>query len=113
MAENAKKETVKTGMTKREVINEVSEKTELKRAKVEEVFDAYAEIAVREVGKGNEVVLPGIGKFFQKFRPAQERNGRNPHTGEAMTFKMEDRYSAGFKGEKKFRDLVDELSKKK
>lgn len=107
------KETVKAGMTKKEVISEVAEKTELKKTKVEEVFDAYSEIAAREVGQGKEVVLPGVGKFFQKFRPAQERSGRNPQTGEPMTFKLDDRYSAGFKGEKKFRELVDELSKKK
>lgn len=43
------------------------------------VFDQIAEAA----SKGDEVSIPGFGKFAVKDRP--ERQGRNPATGEAMT----------------------------
>lgn len=43
------------------------------------VFDQIADAAA----KGDEVSIPGFGKFAVKDRP--ERQGRNPATGEAMT----------------------------
>ena len=43
------------------------------------VFDQIAAAAA----KGEEVTIPGFGKFAVKDRP--EREGRNPSTGEAMT----------------------------
>ena len=43
------------------------------------VFDGVADAASR----GEEVSIPGFGKFAVKDRP--ERQGRNPGTGEAIT----------------------------
>ena len=43
------------------------------------VFDQIANAAA----KGEEVSIPGFGKFAVKDRP--ERQGRNPATGAAMT----------------------------
>ena len=43
------------------------------------VFEAIADAAAM----GEEVSIPGFGKFAIKERP--ERQGRNPATGEAMT----------------------------
>lgn len=43
------------------------------------VFDHIADAAA----KGDEVSIPGFGKFAVQDRP--ERQGRNPATGEAMT----------------------------
>jgi len=43
------------------------------------VFDQIASAA----GKGEEVAIPGFGKFAVKDRP--ERQGRNPSNGEAIT----------------------------
>ncbi len=43
------------------------------------VFDQIAEA----VARGEEISLPGFGKFSVKDRP--ERAGRNPATGEAIT----------------------------
>jgi DNA-binding protein HU-beta len=43
------------------------------------VFDQIADAA----SKGEEVSIPGFGKFAVKNRP--ERQGRNPGTGEAIT----------------------------
>lgn len=42
------------------------------------VFDQIADAAA----KGEEVAIPGFGKFAVKDRP--ERDGRNPATGEAI-----------------------------
>lgn len=43
------------------------------------VFDQIAGAAA----KGQDVAIPGFGKFAVKDRP--ERQGRNPSTGESMT----------------------------
>lgn len=43
------------------------------------VFDQIANAAT----KGEEVAIPGFGKFAVKDRP--ERQGRNPSTGEVIT----------------------------
>jgi len=43
------------------------------------VFDQIASAAA----KGEEVAIPGFGKFAVKDRP--ERQGRNPSNGEAIT----------------------------
>ncbi|AVA16187.1 MAG TPA: HU family DNA-binding protein [Thiobacillus sp.] len=49
------------------------------KAAITAVFDQIADAAA----KGEEVSIPGFGKFAVKDRP--ERQGRNPATGEAMT----------------------------
>ncbi|MFT3967769.1 MAG: HU family DNA-binding protein [Sphingobium sp.] len=54
---------------------------------VDAVFGAIGEAAV----KGEEVSLPGFGKFKVKATPARE--GRNPATGEAMTIKASKKLS--------------------
>ncbi|MEG8026252.1 HU family DNA-binding protein [Sphingomonas aurantiaca] len=55
-----------------------SSETDAKKA-ITAVFEAIADAAA----KGEEVSVPGFGKFAIKDRP--ERQGRNPATGEAMT----------------------------
>lgn len=49
------------------------------KAAITAVFDQIAGAAAR----GEEISIPGFGKFAVKDRP--ERQGRNPATGEAMT----------------------------
>ena len=55
-----------------------SSETDAKKA-ITAVFGAIADAAA----KGEEVSVPGFGKFAIKDRP--ERQGRNPATGEPMT----------------------------
>ena len=55
-----------------------SSETDAKKA-ITAVFEAIADAAA----KGEEVSVPGFGKFAIKDLP--ERQGRNPATGEAMT----------------------------
>jgi DNA-binding protein HU-beta len=49
------------------------------KAAITAVFDQIASAAA----KGEDISIPGFGKFAVKDRP--ERQGRNPATGEAMT----------------------------
>ncbi|APX67902.1 DNA-binding protein HU (plasmid) [Sphingomonas sp. LK11] len=56
-----------------------SSEADAKKAITAAVFDQIAAAAA----KGDEVSIPGFGKFAVKDRP--ERQGRNPATGEAMT----------------------------
>lgn len=49
------------------------------KAVIAAVFEQIAEAAA----KGEDVSVPGFGKFAVKDRP--ERQGRNPATGEAIT----------------------------
>ncbi|MGK2911016.1 MAG: HU family DNA-binding protein [Sphingobium sp.] len=49
------------------------------KAAIAAVFDQIGDAAA----KGEEISIPGFGKFSVKDRP--ERQGRNPATGEAMT----------------------------
>ena len=49
------------------------------KAAITSVIDQIADA----VAKGEEISIPGFGKFSVKDRP--ERPGRNPATGEAMT----------------------------
>ena len=48
------------------------------KAAINAVFDQIGDAA----SKGEEVAIPGFGKFAVKDRP--ERDGRNPATGEAI-----------------------------
>jgi DNA-binding protein HU-beta len=74
----------KTGkrMSQAEIVNHFSEKFELKRPIVKEVFDELAALAGKEVKKNGEFVVPGFGKIVLAKRKA--RMGRNPATGEAI-----------------------------
>lgn len=62
------------------VANEGVSKTAIKF-----VLDAQADIARRELKKGGEVTLPGLGKLSVTKRAA--RTGRNPATGAALKIK--------------------------
>lgn len=60
-------------------------------ASIADMSEADAKVAILAVfeaigtaaSKGDEVAIPGFGKFSVKDRP--ERQGRNPATGEAIT----------------------------
>ncbi len=66
-------------MTQTEIVNSLAEKTGLKKTDVKGLFDAVAELAVKEVKKNGEFTLPGFGKLKKTQRKARE--GRNPATG--------------------------------
>jgi len=66
-------------MTQTEIVNQLAEKSGLKKAEVKSMFDALASLASSEVKKNGEFTLPGFGKLVKATRKARE--GRNPATG--------------------------------
>lgn len=68
------------------------------RKLVDAVFAGIGEAAA----KGEEISLPGFGKFKVKENP--EREGRNPATGEAMTIKASRKL--GFSAAKALKDKL-------
>ena len=70
------------GMTKSQVLQALSEKTEMSKKDVSMFMDALANLAYSETKKNGEFTLPGFGKLVKKHRAA--RMGRNPATGEQI-----------------------------
>lgn len=95
-------------MTQSEVINHFAEKFDLKRAQVKELFDEMATLAVNEVKRNGEFVLPGFGKLVKATRKA--RDGRNPATGE--TIKIPAKTTLKFRIGKGMKDSVVPAKKK-
>ena len=69
-------------INKTELARAVAEDTGITNGQAKEVIEATLEQIANELGSGNEVSLPGFGKFAVSERSA--RRGRNPQTGEIM-----------------------------
>jgi len=66
-------------MTKSAILNELAEKTGLKRKEVQSVIDGLVELAYKQVKTNGVFPIHGIGKLVKVNRKA--RMGRNPATG--------------------------------
>ena len=70
-------------MKKKDLIDRVAKRAETSKAAVTRVFDALFDAASGAISEavraGENVSIPGFGKFRTKTRPA--RKGRNPQTG--------------------------------
>jgi DNA-binding protein HU-beta len=89
-------------MKKNELIAAVAEKTGLTKENAKNAVEAFIEVVGDELKKGESVQLIGFGTFDILERP--ERQGRNPLTGEEMTFKASK--SPRFKAGKALKDKV-------
>ncbi len=89
-------------MTQSEIINQLADKSGLKKTDVKTLFDNLAEMATSEVKKAGEFTLPGFGKFVKTQRKARE--GRNPATGE--TIKIAAKTTVKFRASKAMKDAV-------
>jgi DNA-binding protein HU-beta len=69
-------------MNKGELVDAVASKTEISKKNVEAVISAAVEVIIDAVAEGDRVTLVGFGSFEPRIR--QEREGRNPRTGEKM-----------------------------
>lgn len=89
-----------------ELIESVSEQTEMTKADVKRVFEAQRETIQSYLKKAPEndegVSLPGIGKFKVVKRAA--RNGINPATGESIKIKA--KRAPVFKASTQLKDIV-------
>ena len=66
-------------MTKAEIIEIVAKKAHLTKKAARESIDAFLDETIRQINKGEKVVLSGFGTF--KVRSKNSRIGRNPKTG--------------------------------
>ena len=70
-------------MNKSELIDAISEELgDITKADIGKLVDAFRSVVVKSVAKGDSVRLVGFGTFQPKQR--QEREVRNPKTGEKM-----------------------------
>ena len=73
-------------MNKTDLVKELAKHTDISQAKASDVvdalFDAESGLIVGQLKKGEKVVIPGFGSFFNRKREARE--ARNPATGIAI-----------------------------
>lgn len=70
-------------MNTTELTKLIAEQNGVSEKHVRDVLGGVLDGIAKAVATGEEVSLPGFGKFKVKDRP--ERAGRNPSTGEAIT----------------------------
>src|SRR6202167_4889073 len=69
-------------ITKKELIDRISEQTEQRRVQVKRVVQQFLDEIVNELGKGNRLEFRGFGVFETKIRKA--RKAQNPKTLEPV-----------------------------
>ncbi len=89
-------------MNKAEIIENVHGVLGSTKADAERAVETVIESIIKEVSKGGEVSIAGLGIFVAKARPA--RTGRNPRTGE--TVKIAATRVPKFRAAKGFKDAV-------
>ena len=89
-------------MNKTELIAAVAEKAELSKKDVEKALKAFTDVVSEELVKGEKIQLVGFGTFEVAER--EEREGRNPKTGEKMMIAAS--RSPKFKAGKALKDMV-------
>ena len=72
-------------MNKKDLIEAIADGAGTSKLLVERVMDAMTDTIVRELQRGGEVTIHGVGKLSVAQRAA--RTGRNPITGEAVEVK--------------------------
>ncbi|MFK7887376.1 MAG: HU family DNA-binding protein [Gammaproteobacteria bacterium] len=86
----AKKQAAAKAPTKSEILAHISDDTGLTRKEVSSVFESLDTIIKKSLGRRGPGIftLPGLLKIKKVTKPATKaRKGRNPFTGEEMTFK--------------------------
>ena len=72
-------------MTKSEIVEIIAKKAHLTKKAAREAIDSFLDEIVRQVNKGEKVVLSGFGTF--KLAKVRDKKGRNPQTGEDLIIK--------------------------
>ena len=89
-------------MNKTELIAAVAEKAELSKKDAAKALKAFTDVVSEELVKGEKIQLVGFGTFEVAER--EEREGRNPKTGEKMMIAAS--RSPKFKAGKALKDMV-------
>ena len=85
----AKPVAIKERWSKSQILNEISERTEVSRKQATAMLDELTDIISRHIGKGGigEFVLPGLFKINTRKKPAQKaRKGIDPFTKQERVF---------------------------
>ena len=70
-------------MNKTELVEKVAESAGLTKTQAEAAINAFVETITDGLKAGDKITLKGFGTF--EVRQREEREGRNPRTGETMT----------------------------
>lgn len=92
-------------MNKTELVAAIAEKTSLSKKDSETVLKAFVDVVTEQLQNGDKVQLTGFGTFEVTKR--EEREGKNPLTGDKMTIPAANvpKFKAG-------KGLKDEVNKK-
>lgn len=72
-------------MTKADIIEIIAQKAHLTKKATTEAIDAFLDEIIRQIDKGEKVVLSGFGTF--KVAKVADKKGRNPQTGADLVIK--------------------------
>ncbi|OSS42773.1 DNA-binding protein HBsu [Desulfurella amilsii] len=72
----------KKSLSKSDVVDELAQKTQFKKADAEKFLSGFIELVEKELKQGKEVNITGFGKFYVSKRAARE--GINPQTKEKI-----------------------------
>ncbi len=89
-------------MNKADLVNKIHAVLGGTKADAERAYEAFVDAMLKALKKGDEVSLPGFGKFVVVKRKA--RKGRNPATGEEI--KIPASKQVKFKVAKALKDLI-------
>lgn len=89
-------------MNKSELIDAISDRSELSKVQVGQALDALTAVVSEALKQGDQVALTGFGTFLSRRREARE--GRNPKTGE--TIQIAAANVPAFKAGKALKDAV-------
>ena len=93
----------KKPLSKSEFAKVISEAASLSTvAEADTVINAFTAGVTKALANGDNVALVGFGSF--EIRHREERQGRNPSSGEAMTIKASN--AVGFKAGKALKEAV-------
>lgn len=69
-------------MNRTELVNEISDRTNVSRKDSEMVLKAFVDVVTEQLKNGDKISMTGFGTFEAAKRG--ERKGRNPMTGDEM-----------------------------
>jgi len=73
-------------MTQTQLADAVADKAGLSRADAKKAIAALEDVVIEQIGKAEKVKIGGVVQIEARYRPpTQEREGRNPATGETIT----------------------------
>ena len=81
-------------MNKTEFIARLAEETDITKVDAKNELEDILNTIVKVLSEGEDVALTGFGKFT--INRVEERNGRNPATGEAMVIPAHNKIAFSF-----------------